>query len=113
MKNWWNATAPPNRLALVGILCAVIACYSVYVRAGVALALIGVLTVWNAGCLLVAEAPSYPLWTPVSRFSRCVKSYVDVVYSIRYGRGQTLLRISVLSLVVILAVAAAVWTVAA
>jgi hypothetical protein len=113
MRRWWNGTAPPNRLALVGILCAVIACYSVYAGAGVALALIAVLTVWDAGCLLVAEAPSYPLWTPVSRLSRCVKSYVDLVYSIRYGRGQTMMRISVLSLVVILAVTAAVWTVTA
>lgn len=113
MKSWWNATNPPYRLVLAGALASVVGCYGLIVGADPPLALIAGFTVWGAACPLISDAPNYASWNPTGRLPRFIKGYVDVAHSIRYGRGQVVLRILVLSLVVALAVAAAVWTVTA
>jgi hypothetical protein len=113
VKRWWNATSPPHRLMLAAVLAGVVGCYGLIVGADPPLALLAAFTVWGAACPLISDAPNYASWNPTGRLPRFIKGYVDVAHSIRYGRGKAVLRISVLSLIVALAVAATVWTVAA
>lgn len=110
MRRWWNEQTPPFHLGVVGILCGAFACYAFVVVRNVPLGAITLLSIWDIGCLMVSTAPNYRLWAPRGRFLRLIKSYIDTIHSIRYGRGQRLLRVGVTVIVLVLAAATVVWT---
>lgn len=111
MKSRWEALEPPWRLVFAGFFAGLVGFCLLLDGGDLPLTLLAAFIIWDASCLMVSEAPNYASWSPTGRIPRFAKWYTDIVHSIRYGRGQTLLRISVLSLVAALTVAAAVWTV--
>ncbi len=84
--------------------------YFLVIERNISGAILIAVTFWQVGCLAVATNSSYDSWEPTGVGGRLMKRYVDVVYSIRYDRGQRILRVGVVILVVILAAAVVAWT---
>ena len=110
MRRWWREESTPHRLGAWCVFSCAAALYFSFVEVSPFFAVITPLTIWDAGCVMESTSPAYGNWKPERRLPRVVKSYVDVVHSVRYGRGQRVLRAVVVILAVVLAAVLFAWT---
>ncbi len=109
-NRWWRSQMPPRRLGVFGIGGIAGGTYFLVIERNIPGAIIFAVTCWEVGCLAVADDSSYNSWQPTGRGGQLLKRYVDVGYSIRYGRGQRILRAVVVIVVVVIAAAVLAWT---
>ena len=110
VTRWWSSQKPARQLAVFGAMGLVAGFYFLVVERTVPGAILIVITFWQVGCLAVSTTASFDLWKPTANVGRFVKRYVVIVHSVRYGRGQRILRVGVVFAVAVLALATIVWT---
>ena len=110
VTRWWSSQKPLRQLAAFGSMGLAAGFYFLVVERTVPGAILIVVTFWQVGCLAVSTTANFDLWEPRDNVGRFVKRYVVIVHSVRYGRGQRILRVGVALTVAALAAATILWT---